>query len=102
MGTKYLLQNKISNKNTKKHNNAWKTENKNVQSFQNNLCISFPEDDKFNCKKDSYLMRKNPNYEDFVFLYSSVEGRFSSIFCFKYSLVNCVYNSKRKCEIIFD
>ena len=79
MGTKYLLRNEISNKSTRKRSNALKTENKNAQSFQKSSGISLPKDDKFNYKTN-FTTSKNPNYEDFVFLYSSVEGRFSSIF----------------------
>ena len=80
MGTNYLLRNQISNKSTKKRSNALKTENKNDQSFQKNLG-SFPKDIKYNYKKKLSTSR-NPNFEDFVFLYSSVEGSF-----FKYYLI---------------
>ena len=79
MGTKYLLRNEISNKNKRKRSNILKTENKNVQSFQTNVDTSLLKDDKLNYK-NNFTTSKNPNYEDFVFLYSSVEGRFLSIF----------------------
>ena len=79
MGTKYLLRNEISNKNKRKRKNALQAENKNDKSFQKNSGISLPEDDKLVYDKN-FSTSRNPNYEDFVFLYSSVEGRFSSTF----------------------